>query len=186
MKSETSELNRKTGELNRNTNVNKMSYLAPAGTCTGAQAGRCAIGECALADAAPLLAVPPDIRRCGRACSCHMHCRAYGHVRAQAAQLRRTPKGRRAVWQAPVGGAPLPRYPGGLGPRAEKRAVPGGSTQRPAPHPGPRQRPRAWPAAHRKQVLRHEDGNLFMFYGPHTQKIPFKHHAPHTWYAPAH
>ena len=74
----------------------------------------------------------------------------------------------------------------GLGPRAEKRAVPGGSTQRPAPHPGPRQRPRAWPAAHRKQVLRHEDGNLFMFYGPHTQKIPFKHHAPHTWYAPAH
>jgi hypothetical protein len=134
VKSETRELNRKTGELIRNANVNKMSYLAPSGTCTGAQAGRCAIGECALADAAPLLAVPPDIRRCGRACSCHMHCRAYGHVRAQAAQLRRTPKGRRAVWQAPVGGAPLPRYPGGLGPRAEKRAVPGGSTQRPAPH----------------------------------------------------
>ena len=40
-----------------------------------------------------MLAVPPDIRSCGRACSCHMHCRAYGHVRAQAAQLRRTPKG---------------------------------------------------------------------------------------------
>ena len=89
MKSETSELNRKTGELNRNTNVNNMSYLAPADTCTGAQAGRCAIGECALADAAPLLAVPPDIRSCGRACSCHMHC--HGHVRAQAAQLRRAP-----------------------------------------------------------------------------------------------
>ena len=53
----------------------------------------------------------------------------------------------------------------------------------------PRQRPRAWP--HRKQVLRHEDGYLFMCYGRkrkhlHTQKISFKHHALHTWYAPAH
>ena len=39
VKTQTRELNRKTGELNRNTNVNKMSYLAPAGACTGAQAG---------------------------------------------------------------------------------------------------------------------------------------------------
>ena len=109
VKSETSELNKNTGELNRNTNVNKMSYLAPAGTCTGAQAGRCAIGECALADAAPLLAVaavPPDICSCGRACSFHMRC--HGHVQAQAAQLRCTPLGW-AVWPAPVGGRPLPR-----------------------------------------------------------------------------
>ena len=40
VKRETNELNRKTGELNRNRNVNKMSYLAPAGTRTGDQAGR--------------------------------------------------------------------------------------------------------------------------------------------------
>ena len=29
-----------------------------------------------------------------------------------------------------------------------------------------RQRPRAWPSVHRKQVLRHEDGALLVFYGP--------------------
>ena len=105
MKSETRELNRKSGELNRNTNVNKMSYLAPAGTCTGAQAGRCAIGECALADAAPLLAVPSDIRSCGRACSCHIYAlpwpRASASCAAQACPLAWE------VWQAPVGGRAL-------------------------------------------------------------------------------
>ena len=53
MTSETSELNRETGTLNGNMNVNKMSDLAPASTHTGAQAGQCAICECALADAAP-------------------------------------------------------------------------------------------------------------------------------------
>ena len=75
VKSEKSELNRKTGKLNRNMNVNKMSYLAPAGTCTGTQAGhgRCDISECALVDAALLLAVQSNIHSCGQVCSCHMH-----------------------------------------------------------------------------------------------------------------
>ena len=163
MKSETTELNRKTGELNRNTNVNKMSYLAPAGTCTGTQAGRCAIGECTLADAAPLLAVPSDrdIRSCGRACSCHMHC--HGHVRAQAAQLGRAPWGGqcgRRRWE----GGRCPHSWGGSGPGPRSGPCPV------AAHSGPRRTPTpeaaCMAASHRKQVLRHEDGYLFMCYGP--------------------
>ena len=184
MKRETRELNRKTGELIRNANVNKMSYLAPAGTCTGAQAGRCAIGECDLADAAPLLAVPSDIRSCGRACSCHMHC--HGGMATCERKLRSSGVPPRAGSVAGAGGrAPAAQIVGGA--RAQGREAGRARWQHTAARTAhPRQRPRAWPAAHRKQVLRHEDGNLFMFYGPHTQKIPFKHHAPHTWYAPAH
>ena len=85
VKSATSELNRKTGELNGNTNFNKISYLAPVAiaTRTGARAGRCAIGWCALADTAVLLVVQSNI------CSQLPH--ALPWPRAQAVQLMRTP-----------------------------------------------------------------------------------------------
>ena len=57
----------------------------------------------------------------------------------------------------------------------------------------PRQRPRAWP---QRTENRYSDmrmaiyscvmGRTCKWQHFHTQKIPFKHHAPHTWYAPAH
>ena len=73
VKTETSELNRKTGlgELNRNTNVNKMSYLAPAGTRTCTRAALCTSSGCALAAAAPLLAVQSGIGSCAQAFTRH-------------------------------------------------------------------------------------------------------------------
>ena len=70
--------------------------------------GRCAVGECTPADAAPLLAVQSDIRSCGRPCSCHAH--RHGHVgraRASCASIARPWCGRGKCSISQAGTTPM-------------------------------------------------------------------------------